>query len=789
MQKDCLGESFATPGRINTLWALIYDTGDASPQPSMVTMIRTKTRRVFDGRIYYRLRMMIARRRLSVILVFTVLLVTNAGDAGFSNEARSNLHLFRGDRDFAAQDYARAEVEYHDVLQIFSRHPVATRQLGLIYFEQGRLAKAYEYLQKAASLEPENDVVQLKLGATFLAVGGYGEARNIAMRVLARETGNEKAVLLLIDAVRSSREIDETRQLIETFRQNRGDCAAYHVGLGMLYLRQQDASNAENEFRIALQLDPNSGAAQFALGHIYWMRNELKEADHFLWAAAQLAPLRSPWRLRYADFQHQTGAIEAANKSLAEITGRTPDYLPGWIDLMSVACKEKHNHDCADIIGKVLGQDPLNYEALLSQAELTLAEGKVLEALVEFDRVRALYFRVPEVHYRLALAELASGNADAALRSLTQAITLAPNFEDAVLLRDDINIARGELASAIASLTHVVSQRPQRISAHLLLAGAYLLQKHSEEALAVYRQMTELFPRNPQPPFLIGMLFARQNQLDDARMAFEQSLRTDPVYLPALEQLVGLDLAENRNSTATKRVQAEIEKHPKIAGLWCLEAKIDMVKQDFARAETALLKAIDLDGDLEAAHLLLAENYIAAHKYEEALLDLVPFAAKNNSTAALMQSGMIQTKLKQFEAARDAYERLLTIEPNFGPALNNLASIYSEQLQQPAKAYQLAERARRALPDDPYTADTLGWIYFKKGLYHSALPLLEEGATKLAVEPEPQFHLGMALSVLGRREEAMLALQRAAGATRDFPDKEEVRRQLDQLAREPAHVE
>lgn len=732
---------------------------------------------------------MIARRRLSVILVFTVLLVTSAGDAGVSNETRSNLHLFRGDRDFAAQDYARAEVEYHEVLQIVPHDSVATRQLGVIYFEQGRLAKAYEYLQKAALLEPANDVVQLKLGATFLAVGGYGEARNAAMRVLARETGDEKAVLLLTDAVRTSREIDETRQRIETFRQNHGDRAAYHVALGMLYLRQQDASNAENEFKVVLQLDPKSGAAQFALGHIYWMRNELKEADHFLWAAAQLAPLRSPWRLRYADFQRQTGAIEAANKSLAEIIGRTPDYLPGWIDLMNVACKERQNHDCADIIETVLGQDPLNYEALLSQAELTLAEGKVLEALIEFDRVRALYFRVPEVHYRLALAELASGNADAALRSLTQAITLAPNFEDAVLLRDDINIARGELASAIASLTHVVKQRPQRISAHLLLAGAYLLQKHSEEALAVYRQMTELFPRNPQPPFLIGMLFARQNQLEDARMAFEQSLRTDSVYLPALEQLVGLDLAENRNSTATKRVQAEIEKHPKIAGLWCLEAKIDMVKQDFARAETALLKAIDLDGDLEAAHLLLAENYVAAHKYQEALHDLVPFAAKNNSTAALMRSGMIQTKLKQFEAARDAYERLLTIEPNFGPALNNLASIYSEQLQQPTKAYQLAERARRVLPNDPYTADTLGWIYFKKGLYHSALPLLEEGAAKLAAEPEPQFHLGMALSVLGRREDAMLALQRAARATRDFPDKEEARRRLDQLAKEPAHVE
>jgi tetratricopeptide (TPR) repeat protein len=72
---------------------------------------------------------------------------------------------------------------------------------------------------------------------------------------------------------------------------------------------------------------------------------------------------------------------------------------------------------------------------------------------------------------------MASGNTDAALRSLTEAITLDPNFEDAILLRDDINIAKGDLATAIASLTQVITRRPHRVNAHLLLAAAYLKQK------------------------------------------------------------------------------------------------------------------------------------------------------------------------------------------------------------------------------------------------------------------------------------------------------------------------
>jgi tetratricopeptide (TPR) repeat protein len=149
-----------------------------------------------------------------------------------------------------------------------------------------------------------------------------------------------------------------------------------------------------------------------------------------------------------------------------------------------------------------------------------------------------------------------------------------------------------------------------------------------------------------------------------------------------------------------------------------------------------------------------------------------------------MQIGLIQTEIRQFAQARDAYQRLLTIDPNFGPALNNLANIYSEQLSQLDKAYQLAARARKVPPDDPHVADTLGWIYFKKGMYHRPLALLEQSTAKLPAEPELQFHLGLALSIVGRRDEAMPALQRAIRASKDFPDKGQARGQIEQFATE-----
>ena len=277
-------------------------------------------------------------RRLPAVLILIVLIVTGSGDTGISTESRREFYLFRGARDYASQDYKQAEIEYRNVLQILPGNPIANRQLGIIYFEQGRLSKAFEYLYQAALLEPKNNLVQEKLGATFLAVGAYDAARGVAMRILETRPNDEQGLLLLTDATRTQGEVNEARQRIESLRQSDGDRAQYHLALGVLCLRQQDVSGAETEFTEALKLDPRSGGAQLALGNIYWMRNNLPEADNFLRMAAELAPLRSPWRLGYAGFLRRTRGPEAATNALAEITTKAPDYVPAWAELMKLTC-------------------------------------------------------------------------------------------------------------------------------------------------------------------------------------------------------------------------------------------------------------------------------------------------------------------------------------------------------------------------------------------------------------------------------------------------------------------
>jgi tetratricopeptide (TPR) repeat protein len=118
------------------------------------------------------------------------------------------------------------------------------------------------------------------------------------------------------------------------------------------------------------------------------------------------------------------------------------------------------------------------------------------------------------------------------------------------------------------------------------------------------------------------------------------------------------------------------------------------------------------------------------------------------------------------------------LNPNFTPALNNLAYIYSEKLNNLDRAGELARKAYELAPAEPSVQDTLGWVLYRQGKYQEAAELLEQSASKSPGNGEIQFHLGMANYMMGRLDEARAALEKAVTASGDFPGKDEAKSRL-----------
>jgi tetratricopeptide (TPR) repeat protein len=687
-------------------------------------------------------------------------------------------------------------MDYRKVLSQAPEDQAALRRLGIIYLDQGQIVQAYPLLKKLVDLQPDDPEVQLKLATVYLSGRDFRQARDAASEVLEKQAGNGQALLLLADASQTPDEIADARKRIQSVREKDQDRASYHLALAALDLRQNEQPRAESELKTAVDLDPKSSEAHAALAAMYWSRNDLKEADHAFKTAVELSPPRSPVLLRYADFLLRTGASAEAKKILEETNQKIPDYLPARVLLMKMACAERQDDNCVARVKNVLSQDSINFDALYQDGVLNLSKGDAIGAIRDFEFLSNAYRQNALVRYQLALAYLLHSNSkdlneearrkavDAAESRLNEAVGLQPRFGQAAMLLAELKIRKGNPAAAVELLEPLTKEQPQVEQAQYLLATAYLAQRKSDQALAIYQKMTELFPKDPRPSFLMGSVLLGEGKQADARKAFEKSNEISPDYLPPVEKLVDLDLADKQYAAAMDRVQKVIDKDPKLASPWGLRAKIYLAQRDFAHAEPDLLKAIELDPKLEPAYQLLAQLYVASNRLEEAIAKLSAFVENNKGASAapaLMQLGMINDQLKHFDAARDAYEKLLTVAPNMPLALNNLAFLYSEHFGQLDKAYELAKRAKEAA-NEPHIADTLGWILYKQGDYNGALQLLQESAGKLPNLPEIQFHLGMTYYMLGEEEPARVALQNAVDASADFPAKDEARRRLSMLA-------
>jgi tetratricopeptide (TPR) repeat protein len=718
----------------------------------------------------------------STLLVAVLLAIMNSG---CSAKAKKAYYTQKADQDFEAGQYDKAEIEYAHVRQIDQADLHALDRLGDIYFDEGRFSRAAAFLMRANQLATNNADVHLKLGLIYLSVGKLKEARDEAGFVLDKNPQDNEAPLLLAEASVEPRDIQETRQRLQKLSQ-KGDRASLEVALGTLSFREQDLKTAEAALNRAAKLDPKSDAAYSALGNLYWSEKDLTNAEAAFKTASDLSPSRSTRRLQYAQFKIQNGDVAAGQRILQEIVQKAPDYLPAWLKLADIAAAEKKYDDSAAILSKILARDPENYDALLLNGGLSLAEGDTAKAVTQMEQLQKIYPQAPTIYYQLALAYLANNETEKAVDSLNRAINLQPSFPEATLLLAQLEIQNNNFGPAIISLKQLIQQQPKLAQAQLALANAYRAQGNFDAAFNIYQELQITFPQNPQIPLLIGAMFLEQKKMAEAREAFNKALELAPDFMSAIEQLVDLDVTEKQFPAALQVVQTGIGKNPKQPAFQILSAKIYMAQNDAPHAEAALLKAVELQPDSPGTYLMLAQLYMNTHQDQKALAELKIVTGKNpKDTGSLMLAGMIYDSETNYDAAKDSYEKLLEIDPKYTPALNNLAYLYSEHLGQLDRAYDLARQARILAPADPATADTLGWILYQKGQYPEALSLLQESADKLSAEPEVQFHAGMAHYMMGDEEPARIALQRALQLSGKFNGHDECGECLAILAIDP----
>jgi Flp pilus assembly protein TadD len=197
-----------------------------------------------------------------------------------------------------------------------------------------------------------------------------------------------------------------------------------------------------------------------------------------------------------------------------------------------------------------------------------------------------------------------------------------------------------------------------------------------------------------------------------------------------------------------------------------------------------MTKGLGVNPQDDALKVQLCRIYASTGRLPLAIQNLREILQRHsNYSAGYVLLGTLYEQSGSIAEARQAYQKALEIDPNYAPALNNLAWLYCENGGNLDLALSLAQHAKEALPADLSVSDTLGWIEYKKGLYTAAVQQLQDIAQQRPSNALYQYHFGMALSKIGNSSEARESLQRALGENLSSPYVESAKTALAALER------
>src|SRR6185437_9198233 len=319
-------------------------------------------------------------------------------------------------------------------------------------------------------------------------------------------------------------------------------------------------------------------------------------------------------------------------------------------------------------------------------------------------------------------------------------------------------------------------------SALTLLADAHLLEGDLKRAQQRLNEMLVLVPDEPAVHHRLGIVARALHHETEAIDHFEQALKKRPDLVETLEQIVAAMTSQGKVAQARERLARHIAAHPPEPRLQNLLGRLLMESQQFQKAEAAFQKALALDETLIETYAHLGTLYAKQGKVKEAINQFETIVAKNpQQLSALMVLGLLHEQQEDYARAMVKYEAALKVNAQFAPAANNLAWLLVEHLGDKERALSYAETARQTLPNDPYIADTLGWIYYRQQQYAKSASLLKEAVDRLPMHPLVLYHYGIVQYANKERDQAKKALDKFLTLAPDDPHAQEAKQVLAEL--------
>lgn len=663
--------------------------------------------------------------------------------------------------------------------------------LASAYQTSGRLDDAVSLFREQVQKTPESPDAHFVLGVILRQQNKNAEARGEFEKTSELTPDNWLAIDHLVEIDIAEKNLADATPRVEAYVARKPNEAPGHYMLGKIYSAQQNWASAEAEFKKAIDFDPNFGVAYNALVSVYVTQNKLPQAISELESALKQRPGDARVLLTMGLIYDQMKDYPKASDAYEKVLVTSPDAV-GALNNLAYLYTERFNQlDRAfELAQKARRLQPEDGSIADSLAWILYKRGDYQQALSLLQESAGKLPDNPEVQFHLGMTASMMGQTEVARTALEKAAHAAVDFpgKDEAQRRLASLQVSGRATGKPGGGDLARLQQPSDVLALLNLAKSHEEKGEVMEAAAAYEQALKLNPKLPDVTLKLAQLYAGPLHKPDEAIAFARKARelAPPNDTQSAAVLGRIAFQAGNFSWAYSLLQEGARQNNKDAAVlrdlalatYAL-GKVPEARQAMERAMSVqpegpqaeevkrFLAMTALDGN--------AADVVAAQSEVQRILKTDP-----DYVPALMVQAALQLHQGDANGAAETYSKVLQKYPDFAPAQKHLAAIYATNTDNQAKAYDLAMKARKTLPDDSDLALTLAEISFNRSEFPYAIQLFQQSAAKQALPAKDLYYLGMAQLQTRQEAKGRETLQRALSAGLQSPMAEEAKKRLAQ---------
>ncbi|MBJ7313252.1 PEP-CTERM system TPR-repeat protein PrsT [Rugamonas sp. CCM 8940] len=516
-------------------------------------------------------------------------------------------------------------------------------------------------------------------------------------------------------------------EMKNVLQQESGNGAA-RLLLGQLYLETGDVLSADKELRRALALGEAKDKVLPALGRAMLLQGQFEQIAELLKGAPD-QPAYLVLRANAALAQNQP---ELASRLFELALKGQPGYAGALLGQARLALMRQQPQAALLLVEQALQRDPNDLDHLRLKGDLLRLQGDGANALLAYQHIIHLRPEQVQAHVDIANLHLQAGRIEQAKAALALARKVGPGQLLVVYTQALIDFREGRLAAALEQLQQVLRVAPDHMPS-VLLCGAVQL------GLGAYQQAEQLLDKflaaNPRQVYaskLMATVALKNGAPEQALKLIEPLL--EPAGAARQSDIELLTLAgeaymrSRRFDKAAAAFEQASELAPQAAMLHAAVGMSRMGMGESGRAIAELERAAGLEPKGGRAGVLLVLTHLRTKNFPKALAAVQQLERQQGGNPLVFNlKGGVQLASRDVAGARASFERALTLDPLYLPALENLAQLDLME-KHPEQARQRYEAALRRAPKNAAILGALAKLATAQGKPAEARVWLERAA-------------------------------------------------------------